>query len=184
MSVINYRRSVNGQNDQLGRKYLSDITYGPLSCWWGRWDSYTPANMSIAYDNLPPEPGVLSRIHFTSLTANQIVALQFNVPQNLNNYALEWWWRRTVGWPIAIYCALNTATAPLAWYNGPTTSTSLTDVTLAWTKSTININGTRPVHHPREVNPSAVWSKTKTLLWVAINNNGDIDIAGVNLRRL
>jgi len=86
MSVINYRRSVNGSNDQLGRRYLSDS----LTPWWGSW-AVSGGTLGISYNNLPSEPGVLAKVTNTINAGSQALYFSFNNNQNLKNYLCEFW---------------------------------------------------------------------------------------------
>lgn len=177
---IDYRRATNPAMQGPARHFLSDITYGGFSSYHGTWYGDTPANMSVVYDTLPPEPGLLSRIHYAGMVINQVLAFEFNAPQNLNEYLLEWWWRRTVGSPIYLYFALK----PFAtWTTGPYLRYNLASVALPWTKESKLIG--RPwATISSALNPSALLSKVKTIAWYAGNNQGDADMAGVNIRRL
>lgn len=81
--TVNYRRSVNGSNDQLGRHYISDS----LTPWWGYWTGGA-GGLVIAYDNLPIGDAI-ARIYKINLLADDNVSFVFNSSQNIENMVLD-----------------------------------------------------------------------------------------------
>ena len=179
--VINYRRSVDPQS-QTGRAFISDS----LNPWWGTWLNGS-GDLTIAYDTLPPDPGVMARlVHpVAAPPASSWVRLDLNNPQNLRNKVLEFWLKgvNTDGY-LRLFVAYDVVLSfPTAWdyvYAAGETPT-------AWTKYQINLEsldeyvpGTRPHTSNRLglVRPSHL-----ILYW----NNlaiGNMNIAGFNIRRL
>jgi len=96
---VNFRNF--GQAKQVLPKYLSDS----LTPWWGVWTAVQTTG--IAFDDLPPEPGVLARLYRT-INAGDGGAFQFefNTPQNLNGMAIEFWIKCTTSDPGSL-CYTN-----------------------------------------------------------------------------
>jgi hypothetical protein len=72
-------------------KYLSDS----LTPWYGNW--WTSGVLTIAYDDLPPEPGVSARLIFNYAAGGYgSQGINFNTPQQLLDKKVEYWMRMTL----------------------------------------------------------------------------------------
>ena len=168
--TVNYRRSVNGSNDQLGRKFLSDQIVG----YWGTWINFN-FTQSIAYDDLPPEPGVMARLIFDSPGAASAMVFQFNAPQNLNGKVYEFWIRKTGGAATFVYY-IDKIAGTYQYYK------NLGNLPAVWTKYTLpvpDVGGVTPNMSRIDI------SSQVRQLDITMNIVGAyrIELAGVNFRR-
>jgi hypothetical protein len=169
MSVINYRRSVNGQNDQLGRKFLSDS----ITPWWGVWNGIT----SIDYTNLPPAPGVLAKLVKSFGGGYASVNFTFNAAQNLNGYQLEFWHRCALNPTGNKYIYIGRASGPSYYKQFATTG--------GWILYSYPVPDYSWTSNPTSVSKTNVSNNVSTIVWdYSIAGAWTFELAGVNFRRL
>jgi len=89
---IDYRRAINPAMQGPMRHYLSDS----LTPWYGAW--WTSGVLTIAYDDLPSEPGVLARLIFNFAAGGYgTMGIDFNNSrQELLDKKIEYWMRMTL----------------------------------------------------------------------------------------
>ena len=95
--TVNYRRSVNGSNDQLGRKYLTDSV---LNGYWGYWTSTAGVISTSFVDKMPGD--AIHSIYANTMGTGRF-DFTFNEPKNLHTTVIDFWAKASNFLAILIY---------------------------------------------------------------------------------
>jgi hypothetical protein len=170
--TVNYRRSVNGSNDQLGRKYLSDA----LSHYWGSWTNVN----AIAYNNLPPTD-CIARLSSNGLVGPGHISpvFSFNNTQNLQGKLFEFYLKCPTVVPTALWIYFYSL-GSVKFAGGGGFAPVVTGV---WSKTTINLDTFGSYLYPMGSRSNLLSGISYFLFDFNSAAQYDFEIAGVNFRR-
>ena len=172
---INYRNF--GQAKMVAPKFLSDSLTPALGNYYGTWTNFNYVQ-SIAYDNLPPEPGVLARLNFVSPGGVSGLAFTFNEPQYLNGATLEFWIRKTAGGAGNFLLYVQKIAGILQYYK------TIAALPGTWTKYTVAIPDLTSTRQGNQSQTQVAARVSSFDIDQNIVGAYTIDIAGFTVRRL